>query len=82
MSSIKPDLVPMDIFMPNMDGYTALGAIKNDVATREVPVVMVTAVGQALNKKLAENFGAAEYITNPFKSSELLDIIDHFLPIS
>lgn len=82
MTSTKPDLVLMDIFMPKMDGYTALGTIKNDVATREVPVVMVTAVGQELNKKLAESLGAAGYITKPFQSPELLDIIDHLLPTS
>jgi len=82
MTGTNPDLVLMDIFMPNMDGYTALGAIKNDVATREVPVVMVTAVCQELNKKLAESLGAAGYITKPFQSSELLDIIDHLLPTS
>ncbi|MBA7611952.1 Transcriptional regulatory protein WalR [subsurface metagenome] len=82
MTSAKPDLVLMDIFMPKMDGYTALGVIKNDVTTREVPVVMVTAVGQELNKKFAESLGAAGYITKPFKSSELLDIIDRFLATS
>lgn len=82
MTKTKPDLVLMDIFMPNMDGYTALGMIKNDVATRQIPVVMVTAVGQKLNKKLAEELGAAGYITKPFKSPELLDIIDRLLATS
>lgn len=82
MTGTKPDLVLMDIFMPKMDGYTALGAIKKDVATREVPVIMVTAVGQELNKKLAETLGAAGYITKPFKSAELLDIIDRLLVTS
>ena len=82
MTGTKPDLVLMDIFMPNMDGYTALGAIKNDVATRDVPVIMVTAVGQELNKKLAEQLGAAGYITKPFKSPDLLETINHLLPTS
>jgi putative two-component system response regulator len=82
MGSVMPDLVLLDIFMPKMDGYTALGEIKKDVATRGVPVVMVTAVGQELNKKLAETLGAAEYITKPFKSTELLEVITHLLPTS
>ena len=82
MTNAKPALVLMDIFMPKMDGYTALGVIKKDAATREVPVVMVTAVGQELNKKLAESLGAAGYITKPFKSSELLRIVNHLLPAS
>ncbi len=82
MTKTKPDLVLMDIFMPKMDGYTALGKIKNDVAIREVPVVMVSAVGQELNKKLAKSLGAAGYITKPFKSQELLAVINHLLPTS
>ncbi len=82
MASAKPDLVLMDIFMPEMDGYTALTAIRKDVATREVPVVVVTAVGQELNRKLAESLGAAGYITKPFKSAELVETINRLLPTS
>ena len=82
MTSTKPDLVLMDVFMPKMDGYTALGAIKNDAATREVPVVMVTAADQELNRILAEQLGAAGYITKPFKSPEILNIIDLLLATS
>jgi putative two-component system response regulator len=82
MSIAKPNLVLMDIFMPEMDGYSALGKIKENDATKEVPVVMVTAVGQELNKQLAESLGAAGYITKPFKSAELLEAISHILPTS
>ena len=82
MSIAKPNLVLMDIFMPEMDGYSALGKIKENDATKEVPVIMVTAVGQELNKQLAESLGAAGYITKPFKSEELLEVISHILPTS
>ena len=53
--------------------------IKKDVATRGVPVVMVTGVGQKLNKMLAEKLGAAGYITKPFKPPELLEVINRLL---
>ena len=82
MASTKPDLVLMDIFMPKMDGYNALGVIKKNSATQSVPVVMVTAVGQELNKVLAEQLGASGYITKPFKSPELLETINDLLPVS
>lgn len=82
MGNVMPDLVLLDIFMPKMDGYTTLGEMKKDVATRGVPVVMVTAVGQELNKTLAETLGAAGYITKPFKSAELLEVITRLLPAS
>jgi putative two-component system response regulator len=82
MGSVTPDLVLLDIFMPKMDGYTALGHMKKDVATKDVPVVMVTAVGQELNKTLAKTLGAAGYITKPFKSAELLEVINSLLTAS
>jgi CheY-like chemotaxis protein len=82
MANVMPDLVLLDIFMPKMDGYTTLGEIKKDAATRGVPVVMVTAVGLELNKKLAETLGSAGYITKPFKSAELLEVITRLLPNS
>ena len=82
MGNIMPDIVLLDIFMPKMDGYTTLGEMKKNAATKDVPVVMVTAVGQELNKKLASTLGAAEYITKPFKSAELLEVINRLLPAS
>lgn len=77
--SQKPDLIFMDILMPKMDGYTACRAIKNDPATQAIPVVMLTAVGYELNKKLAKEVGADGYITKPFTSGELLETVTSLL---
>jgi len=78
----KPDLILMDIMMPVMDGYGACHAIKKDKATAGIPVVMLTAMGYELNKKLAQGMGADGYITKPFNRQELLDVINQFLPTS
>ncbi len=78
----KPDLILMDIMMPVMDGYAACSIIKADKATREIPVVMLTAMGYDLNKKLAEKLCADGYITKPINREELLDVINQFLPTS
>ena len=77
----KPALILMDILMPNVDGYSACYAIKTDEATKAIPVVMLTAVGYELNKKLAETLGADGYITKPFTLEKLLDTIGEFLEI-
>lgn len=77
----KPALILMDILMPNMDGYNACHAIKTDEATKAIPVVMLTAVGYELNKKLAESVGADGYITKPFTLEKLLDTIGKFVEI-
>ncbi len=76
----KPDLILMDIMMPKMDGYTACHAIKTDKLTREIPVIMLTAAGYELNKKLAQKIGASGYVTKPFNIEELQRIINQYLP--
>jgi twitching motility two-component system response regulator PilH len=78
----KPDLVLMDIMMPKMDGYTACHAIKSDAATKNIPVIMVTALGFELNKQLAERMGASGYITKPIDRQELVKTIGTFLGTS
>ena len=80
--SAKPDLILMDIMMPRKDGYAACHEIKNNPATKNIPVVMLTAVGYQLNKKLAESFGANGYVTKPFSRQVLLDAIKPLLPNS
>jgi len=76
----KPDLILMDISMPKMDGYTACYKLKNNEVTKAIPVIMLTGIGFALNKKLADEVGAVGYITKPFNPQELLDMVSQFLP--
>lgn len=78
----KPDLILMDIMMPKMDGYTACQVIKTDTATKDIPVIMVTALGFELNKQLAERVGASGYITKPIDRQELVKTIGTFLGTS
>lgn len=75
----KPDLILMDILMPNVDGYSACHAIKTDKATKAIPVVMLTALGYRLNKELANQMAADAYITKPFNPADLLDTIGKLL---
>jgi len=77
--SAKPDLILMDITMPKMDGYTACHDIKADPVTRNIPVVMLTAMGYDLNKKFAKQMGADGYVTKPFSRQELIDAISPLL---
>lgn len=76
----KPTVILMDILMPGMDGYTALGEIKKDLLSREIPVVMLTGVDFDMNKKLAERLGSNGYLTKPFTRKDLLDAIAQFVP--
>ena len=78
----KPDLILMDILMPDMDGFVACHLIKTDSATREIPVVMLTAVDTEPGEIIAQEVDADGYITKPFTREKLLDAINQFLPTS
>jgi two-component system alkaline phosphatase synthesis response regulator PhoP len=79
--SQKPGIVIMDMMMPRMDGLTACYAIKKDPATKSIPVIMLTAIDQELNKKLSTTvMGANKYMTKPFSAQELLETIRQLLP--
>lgn len=71
----KPDLILMDMLMPEMDGLTACYTIKANQATKAIPVVMLTGVGYELDKKLSQELGAEGYVTKPFDSQQLMDVI-------
>jgi len=79
----RPDIVFMDMMMPGVDGLSACCQIKANEGTREIPVVMLTAINYDLNKKFSEDVvGANGYITKPFTREMLLGEIRRLmLPI-
>jgi two-component system alkaline phosphatase synthesis response regulator PhoP len=79
--SYRPDITLIDMMMSKMDGLSACYAINTNQVTREIPVVMLTAIGYELNKKLSEDVMCAKgYITKPFNSRVLLETIRRLLP--
>ena len=76
----KPNLILLDIMMPIFDGYLILTEIRDDKALCRIPVVMVTASGQDINKEIAKKCGASAYVTKPIDRKVLLETIAYFLP--
>jgi len=74
-----PALILMDILMPRKDGLQACHEIKTDLTTKAIPVIMLTAIDQELDKKLSTELGADQYITKPFNPQGLMETIDKFL---
>ena len=75
----RPDIILMDLMMPEMDGYTACSLIKADQATKMIPVIILTAIGHEFNRKFAMEMGADGYITKPFTPQVLADAISPLL---
>lgn len=66
-----PDLVLLDLMIPEIDGYEVLKIIKSNNDTKEIPVIMVTAKATETDKVIGLEFGADDYITKPFSVREL-----------
>ena len=67
-----PDVIVMDLMMPEMDGLSALKELKQVEATRSSPVIMITASAQQVTRQEAEASGAALFLTKPFSPTQLL----------
>ncbi|WP_413161257.1 hybrid sensor histidine kinase/response regulator [Capilliphycus salinus ALCB114379] len=67
-----PDLVLLDIKMPDMDGYEVCSELKAIEATRDIPVIFLSALDDVFNKVLAFQVGGVDYITKPFQVQEVL----------
>jgi two-component system, OmpR family, phosphate regulon response regulator PhoB len=68
----KPDLILMDWMLPGMSGVDYARRIRNDPATRDIPIIMLTARGEESDKVRGLDTGADDYITKPFSTRELL----------
>jgi two-component system response regulator VicR len=76
----KPDLVLLDLMMPDMDGWEVYQQMKADSALREIPVVVVTAKAQSIDKVLGLHIAKVDdYITKPFGPQELLESVEKII---
>jgi len=78
--SVKPDLVLLDLMMPEMDGWQVYQQLKADEATANIPVIVVTAKAQNIDKVLGLHIAKVDdYISKPFSLQELVDRVEKVL---
>ena len=75
----KPDLILMDVVMPNLNGFQATRSISRASETSHIPIVLVTTKDQETDKVWGMRQGAKAYVTKPFSESELQASINAFL---
>jgi twitching motility two-component system response regulator PilG len=73
---LKPDLILMDITMPEINGYKLCGLLRNSVALRETPIIMVTGRTGLIDKARAKMSGANDYLAKPFTRGSLLSVVE------
>jgi two-component system response regulator VicR len=75
-----PDLILLDLMMPDMDGWDVYHQIKSDAKTREIPVIVITAKAQNIDKILGLHIAKVDdYISKPFSPQELLERVEQVL---
>ncbi|MGC4116192.1 MAG: response regulator [Myxococcales bacterium] len=75
----KPDLIFMDVVMPEMDGFQACRAMRESPVTKGTPIVMVTTRSEPQNVQAGFEAGCDEYMTKPFNHLELMEKLRHYL---
>ena len=75
-SAELPNLVILDIMMPRLDGYQACEQLKSADATKEIPVIFLSAKAQQGDIEKGQSFGVAAYLTKPFDPTELLEVVE------
>jgi DNA-binding response OmpR family regulator len=75
----KPDLILLDIMMPGIDGFEVCSRIKENPDTKDIPVVMLTAKKSTADQARGIEVGADAYMTKPFKSLKIIDVISGLL---
>ncbi|MCP4406092.1 MAG: hybrid sensor histidine kinase/response regulator [bacterium] len=72
VSDLRPDLIMMDVIMPQMDGFTACRILKEQEATRDIPVIFMTGLSEVEKKLQGFKAGGIDYITKPFQLQEVV----------
>lgn len=75
----RPDLILLDIMLPEMDGFEVCKHLKDDDATSDIPIIMLTAKKSSEDMARGREVGADSYITKPFKSANVIETIQGFI---
>ncbi|WP_432695182.1 response regulator [Marinobacterium sp. YM272] len=81
-AKLRPDLILLDIMMPEMDGYTVCKTLKSASRTREIPIIFVTALGEVKDETKGLKLGAVDYIIKPFSPPVVLARVRTHLELS
>lgn len=73
LRSDPPDIMILDVMLPRLNGFEVLKLVKADPALKALPVMILTAKGQAHDRRMAEEIGASAFITKPFSNRDIIE---------
>lgn len=74
----QPDIIFLDIIMPEMDGYETCRKLQEDAVTKEIPVIFVTSKGQKADRLWAQMQGGSDLITKPYTSDQIVKKLEEY----
>lgn len=75
----RPRMVVLDVMLPKRSGFEVLKQIRADAATQDLPVLILTAKGQAQDRRTAEELGADAFVTKPYANAEVIGAVRRLL---
>ena len=76
---LRPRMLVLDVMLPKRSGFDVLRQLRADIETREMPVLILTAKGQAQDRRIAEELGADGFVTKPYSNAEVVDAVRRLL---
>lgn len=82
VAAARPDIILLDVMMPRMSGFQVCDRLKSDVATRDIPIIMVTALNEVNDIERAIDLGVDDFLTKPVNRLELLTRVRSLMRLS
>jgi DNA-binding response OmpR family regulator len=79
---IPPDLILLDVVMPEVDGLSVCEALRADITTQDVPIIIITGLRSDMTRCASYEAGADDYLVKPFSCEQLLHRVSHFVEVS
>lgn len=76
VARVGPDVLVLDAMLPGRSGFEILRELRQQDATRDLPILMLTARGQTKDREMAASFGASQFMTKPFSNAEMLEAVN------
>jgi len=77
--TLAPDLILLDLMLPELDGFAVCEILRHDPATASIPVMMITALNSELSRFAGMEAGANDYVTKPFSPRDLVSRVEHLI---
>jgi len=79
LKRLRPRVLVLDVMLPKRSGFEVLKHIRADETTRDLPVLILTAKGQAQDRRTAEELGADSFVTKPYANADVVDAVRRLL---